>query len=357
MAESPRIPTNDAERAVQSYQTRMTPLAKAMSRWTDRLVDAMRNDLKDLLERTAYDPLQSQAWSNQAIDMATINRLQALAEQAPASIRKRTVRDIIRRIASGTLTRRKAVRELFRLNVYAVIEGFRDEVSGILVDVAEEGMYRGLYMLQKSSGVGWSVDRLGETEVRRFVGQRFTQQSAWNFLRPSADMALKEFEQGMTLGSTPEQMDARLKDIKATGVWRAKREARTDITQTASDAHMDGYKRAGADKYEFIATFDERTCPTCGRLDHKAFNVADAKPGVNYPPMHPNCRCTTVAALSPEIKALMGKLHYTDRATGITHEISQDFSYEDWYKTFGPGRTDGIDYVPKYGAKSKRKRR
>lgn len=349
-----RIPRTDADRAVWSYQTKMTPLARLMSKWTDRLVDAMRNDLKDLFERTNYDPEQAQLWAMQSVDAITINRLQELAERAPAPIRKRTISNTVSRIMAGTLTHRKAVKELFRLQVYAMLDRFRDEVSGVLVEVAEEGTYRGIYMLQKSSGVGWNVDKVGDREIRTFVGQRFTNQSAWDFLRPSADMALQSFEEGIMLGETPEKMDAKLKDIKETGIWRSKREARTEITEITNDAHMAGYKRAGAKRYEFIATFDERTCPTCGKLDHKTFALEEANPGINYPPMHPNCRCTTVAALSPEIKAKMAKLHYTDDATGITHEISYDFSYEDWYKTFGPGRTDGIEYISKAEAARRR---
>lgn len=43
-----------------------------------------------------------------------------------------------------------------------------------------------------------------------------------------------------------------------------------------------------------MAAVNERTCDTCGALDGRRFKVDDAEPGVNYPPIHPNCRCTTV---------------------------------------------------------------
>ena len=36
------------------------------------------------------------------------------------------------------------------------------------------------------------------------------------------------------------------------------------------------------------------TCETCAALDGKHFKLKDAQAGVNYPPMHPNDRCTTV---------------------------------------------------------------
>ena len=43
-----------------------------------------------------------------------------------------------------------------------------------------------------------------------------------------------------------------------------------------------------------MAAVNERTCDTCGGLDGRRFKVSDAEPGVNYPPIHLNCRCTTV---------------------------------------------------------------
>ena len=54
------------------------------------------------------------------------------------------------------------------------------------------------------------------------------------------------------------------------------------------------YKEAGVAEYEYMAAVNERTCDTCGALDGRRFKVDDAEPGVNYPPIHPNCRCTTV---------------------------------------------------------------
>lgn len=54
------------------------------------------------------------------------------------------------------------------------------------------------------------------------------------------------------------------------------------------------YAAAGVEQYEFMAGLDEQTCEICGRLDGQIFSVADAKEGVNCPPMHEGCRCTTV---------------------------------------------------------------
>ena len=55
------------------------------------------------------------------------------------------------------------------------------------------------------------------------------------------------------------------------------------------------YLKAGYSEYEFMATSDDRTCPSCSALDGKHFLINDAIVGLNYPPMHEGCRCTTIA--------------------------------------------------------------
>ena len=49
----------------------------------------------------------------------------------------------------------------------------------------------------------------------------------------------------------------------------------------------------GIEQYKYLATLDERMCETCSPLDGKIFYIKDAVEGVNYPSMHPHCRCTT----------------------------------------------------------------
>ncbi|MFR3751788.1 MAG: hypothetical protein ACLTW9_04270 [Enterocloster sp.] len=45
-------------------------------------------------------------------------------------------------------------------------------------------------------------------------------------------------------------------------------------------------------KYRFLAEAVE----FCQRLNGQAFELSDARAGENLPPIHPNCKCTTVAA-------------------------------------------------------------
>jgi len=49
-----------------------------------------------------------------------------------------------------------------------------------------------------------------------------------------------------------------------------------------------------------LATLDERTCDVCGPMDGQIFDLKEFEMGLNAPPLHPNCRCTTVSYFNDE---------------------------------------------------------
>ena len=63
----------------------------------------------------------------------------------------------------------------------------------------------------------------------------------------------------------------------------------------SNEIDMQNYLFYGIDSYTFLSSLYTKTCPICGSLDGKVFHVAERKAGINYPPMHKGCRCTTTA--------------------------------------------------------------
>lgn len=74
----------------------------------------------------------------------------------------------------------------------------------------------------------------------------------------------------------------------------AERLIRTETNHLHNEADRVAYAAAGVEQYEFMAVLDARTSDLCAELDGEHFKLKDARPGTNYPPMHPNCRSTTV---------------------------------------------------------------
>lgn len=78
----------------------------------------------------------------------------------------------------------------------------------------------------------------------------------------------------------------------------ADRIARTELSYVQNQSTRDKYEEAGIEKYMVLPAHDERTCSgECEAIEGKVFLLKDAVVGVNYPPIHPNCRCTTLAVI------------------------------------------------------------
>ena len=77
----------------------------------------------------------------------------------------------------------------------------------------------------------------------------------------------------------------------------ALRLVRTEFNHLSNQAALAEYQAKGIKKYKFVSAIDSRTCDVCADLNGQVFNVADAKVGLNFPPMHPNCRSVTVPVI------------------------------------------------------------
>ena len=77
----------------------------------------------------------------------------------------------------------------------------------------------------------------------------------------------------------------------------ALRLVRTEFNHLSNQAALAEYQAKGIKKYKFVSAIDSRTCDVCAGLNGKTFDVADARTGKNFPPMHPNCRSVTTPVI------------------------------------------------------------
>lgn len=95
---------------------------------------------------------------------------------------------------------------------------------------------------------------------------------------------------------------------------------------------IQSYIDAGISYYQISAVLDERTCPVCGALDGRIFPISSAQIGVNFPPFHENCRCTTVMVFDDETKA--GWRRARNPITGESEIVPRNVYYSEWIKKY-----------------------
>lgn len=108
--------------------------------------------------------------------------------------------------------------------------------------------------------------------------------------------------------------------------WSAEALIRTEAANLIEQAQLNSYTEFNTERYVFMTSKDYKVCDTCQELEGKDFAVEEAKTSVNYPPMHPICRCTTRA-----------KTRYDDE-----DESQYDLPYDEWYEKYVQPEIDKI---------------
>nr|DAU93873.1 MAG TPA: minor capsid protein [Caudoviricetes sp.] len=104
---------------------------------------------------------------------------------------------------------------------------------------------------------------------------------------------IQSFMQGVSVKDLSDRIEKRFENDR----YNTERLVRTELNYAFNQTTKLSYEEAEIEEYEFLAEIDSRTSEICKKLNGEKFKVKDARAGVNYPPMHPHCRSTTVAVL------------------------------------------------------------
>lgn len=99
-----------------------------------------------------------------------------------------------------------------------------------------------------------------------------------------------------------------------------------------------GYKELDISEYEISTCKDDRVCEKCRKFNGKKFPVSEAKIGVNTPPFHKGCRCTTLAVLQSE-EELNKELE-----SELGDEIGLDVDFDEWKNGLQKTKNGGVVY-------------
>lgn len=206
-------------------------------------------------------------------------------------------------VANAKLTKGTRLSKL-QSQLYDILKDLSQEQNGVfkagLGTTAKDMYYDTLYEVYRGIGAGTSFNLLTEPQVLSLIrnevnGQNFSTR-IWNNRDRLANAVNQTLKTGITQGLSNGEMTKRIATNMKSGNKVAARLLRTEVTNSMAQASKIGYERSGiVEKYIYIATLDNRTSDICTALDSEVFKVSEAVTGLNYPPMHPNCRSTTSA--------------------------------------------------------------
>ena len=107
---------------------------------------------------------------------------------------------------------------------------------------------------------------------------------------------IQSFMQGVSVKDLSDRIEKRFENDR----YNTERLVRTELNYAFNQTTKLSYEEAEIEEYEFLAEIDSRTSEICKKLNSEKFKLKDARAGVNYPPMHPHCRSTTVPVIDYE---------------------------------------------------------
>lgn len=154
---------------------------------------------------------------------------------------------------------------------------------------------------EASIDLGVSFNVINENLIRETIktnwsGLSFSER-IWEHRRRLAFTIKSELSAGLTRGDSLQDISKKISDKFNTSYSNAIRLVRTESCWVMNEATVNNYKENGIKEYEFMAFLDKKTSPQCRELDGKIISISEYKAGVNFPPVHPNCRSCIVPVI------------------------------------------------------------
>lgn len=232
------------------------------------------------------------------------------------------------------LERLSADLDLMRSSIYLSEKKGSDSFYS---DLMKDSYYKATFDLQQQTGLAYSFSDLPETEIKRLQGLKWTGEAysdrIWSNTGALASSVKDELLVSLMTGRSVRDTSQAIAERFEVGQNKARRLVRTESAFFHNQMELLSYEDAEIKKYKFVAVLDKRTSHICQEHDNKVYNTAEAVPGVNYPPLHPWCRSTTIAH---DEDADYSKLERRARnpKTGKVEYVPADMSYKEWYDKY-----------------------
>ena len=240
-----------------------------------------------------------------------------------------------------TLTNLKANQIEVQLQAAKFKAQAKGEILKGLNDVQNEGILTEMYNQARQSG-GF-LSNFGKAYMQDLVtletkaaGSKTLGEYMQN-LYNTYEKGLKDvFVKGVVRGDSYKTMQENL--MKTTKITAGK--AKILVNTEANAIFNDGVKQTIEKNplvkgYRFRAVLDSRTSKICQQHDGEYIPKDNIQPGVNYPPLHPNCRSTVTIVLQDEDEKKDTIQRYTKNESNKWEKVPLGMNYQEFKDKFG----------------------
>lgn len=328
---------SDVDAKVDSYHSSDMVAASRIVRAISRAEQGIADDIKSLLKAFQYKggfktEKEAQRYLDKPLTSMGRKVLMSKATKLPKSIGRKYIARLGADSVKAAISRKEAVKMVIDMNQPDLLKAIQGQADPFLKKTITEAYGRQSFEIQKGMNIAYNLDMPTTGAIREIASSALPKSTTTSLANQVTEEIRAQIIEMMLQGKSTYDIAKKVAEGTGTEVWKAKRLVRTIITEASAEAELKALDDAGFDEYEYIATKDEKTCPVCGRLDGRKYDLRDKKVGINCPPMHPNCRCTIGTVLEDWEKEGQVKAARDEKGRNIT--IPADWTYEDWAKRY-----------------------
>ena len=204
--------------------------------------------------------------------------------------------EIDRLNARAKITRLQALQDAINVELCKVTHEYQMTLEDTLI-----GLFTEQYK-EVSELLGIMAPVINREAIKTIIEYPYAGKMFSDRIWDNKDALVKHIKQNLTAGiirgDSIQKMSRQLKKDLNVLYYQAERLVRTETNYAMNQGHLKGYADSGVvEKYEFLAAIDSRTSKLCKNQNGKVYKLSEATVGVNYPPVHCNCRSTVIPVL------------------------------------------------------------
>lgn len=214
------------------------------------------------------------------------------------------------------------------------------QLTNLLKNVYEDSTYKTAYQVQQMQERYSHFDKVSKEEIAQAISKHWARDGKdfssriWDNKNLLLHSLQTEITQSLILKEGTDSLSNRIVKRLNVSYNNARRLVETETAYIQERASFDVYDELEVEKYQILATLDNRTTDICRHLDGEIFDKKDAKIGVTAPPFHCYCRTTTIPYIGGVTDAEGTTRTARDSKTGKGVAVKGDLTYEQWEDTY-----------------------
>lgn len=258
-------------------------------------LDDVQKKIKEFYDRYGENPAENLTYAQFQVYKA---RLKAKAKLNPQD---KTLQRLAKQdIPKYRIDRLRALETDLQIQLTNATNAQQKGIAKTLKDVAKVSQATTALRFKDTLGVAFnkiSANKLTKIIYSDWSGKEWTDR-LWKDREVVGKKVQKILEKGVPQGTSLQTMSRELAEATNQSFNDSFRLIRTETAHIDGQVTIDSFKQAkrelGYTRYIYDAFMDSRTSTICRELDNQRFYIDDAEAGVNFPPMHPNCRSTCI---------------------------------------------------------------